>query len=30
MLDRRRDMMAAWAGFLNGEAVTAPNVVRLA
>lgn len=29
MLDRRRDMMAAWGGFLRGDAVQADNVVRL-
>jgi len=30
MLERRRDMMAAWAGFLNGEAAEGGNVVKLA
>jgi len=29
MLERRRDMMAAWAGFLRGEAVQNGNVVAL-
>jgi len=29
MLERRRAMMAAWAGFLRGDAVTADNVVHL-
>ena len=29
MLDRRRDMMGAWASFLRGEASRAPNVVTL-
>ncbi|WP_176992655.1 tyrosine-type recombinase/integrase [Allgaiera indica] len=29
MLDRRRDMMAAWAAFLQGDAAQAGNVVRL-
>jgi integrase len=30
MLDRRRDMMAAWAAFLNGTSVKRHNVVALA
>ena len=30
MLERRRDMMAAWAAFLRGEAVVGDNVVKLA
>lgn len=30
MLERRRDMMSAWGDLLNGNAATAPNVVRLA
>ncbi|MGY6634844.1 MAG: tyrosine-type recombinase/integrase [Alkalilacustris sp.] len=30
MLERRRAMMAAWAGFLRGDAAQADNVVRLA
>ena len=30
MLDRRREMMAAWARFLGGEATDTRNVVRLA
>ena len=30
MLERRRDMMAAWAGFLRGEADQVGNMVRLA
>ena len=29
MLERRRDMMAAWAAFLRGEAGAAGNVVKL-
>lgn len=29
MLDRRRDMMAAWACFLRGEAANGSNVVQL-
>jgi len=29
MLERRRDMMAAWASFLRGEAVQGGNVVAL-
>jgi len=29
MLDRRRDMMAAWAAFLRGEAVQGDNVVKM-
>lgn len=29
MLDRRRDMMAAWAAFLNGNSVQRHNVVAL-
>ena len=29
MLERRRDMMAAWASFLAGEEASASNVVRL-
>lgn len=29
MLERRRDMMSAWAGFLKGEAAQAENVVSL-
>jgi integrase len=29
MLERRRDMMAAWARFLRGETETAGNVVKL-
>ncbi len=30
MLERRRAMMAAWAGFLRGDVVPAENVVKLA
>jgi integrase len=30
MLERRRDMMSAWADLLNDNAAAAPNVVRLA
>ncbi|MCR9151910.1 MAG: integrase arm-type DNA-binding domain-containing protein [Rhodobacteraceae bacterium] len=30
MLDRRRDMMAAWAGFLRAEATHGGNVIRMA
>jgi integrase len=30
MLERRRAMMAAWAGFLRGDAVPVENVVKLA
>lgn len=30
MLDRRRDMMAAWGAFLRGDKAQADNVVRLA
>jgi hypothetical protein len=29
MLERRRAMMADWAGFLRGEAAPAKNVVKL-
>ncbi|WP_420326562.1 tyrosine-type recombinase/integrase [Mameliella sp.] len=30
MLDRRRDMMAAWAAFLRGQAVTNGNLINMA